>query len=81
MAYDLRKEDLIHEPCFIEAKNVTNTILKLIRLEIDRSKGVPVDDEIEYESDSLIYNNLKLKKCILKSVTPKRISKSISLKG
>ena len=67
MAYDLRKEDLTNEPCFIEARNVTVNILKLIRLEIDRSKGVPVDDEIEYESDSLIYNNLKLKKCILRS--------------
>ncbi len=68
MAYDLTKEDLIKESCFIEARNVTNNILKIVQLEIDRSKGYPVDDEIEHESNSLTYNNLRLKKCILRSI-------------
>ena len=68
MAYTLTKEDLTKEPCFIEARNVTNNILKIVQLEINRSKGFPVDDEIQYESDSLTYNNLRLKKCILRSI-------------
>lgn len=68
MPYELRKEDLTKETCFIEARNVTNNILKLMELEINRSKGFPVDDEIEYESNSLTYNNLRLKRCILKEV-------------
>lgn len=66
MAYDLTKENLTKESCFIEARNVTNNILKLVQLEVSRSRGIPVDDDIEHESDSLTYNNLKLKKCILK---------------
>lgn len=71
MAYRLEKEDLIKESCFIEARNVTNDIAKLVNLMIDSSKGVPVEDQIEHEMNSLTYDNLKLKKCILRESTMK----------
>lgn len=71
MAYRLEKEDLIKESCFIEARNVTNDIAKLVDLMIDSSKGIPVEDQIEHEMTSLTYDNLKLKKCILRESTMK----------
>lgn len=68
MPIHTEKEELTSQSCFIEARNLSKSIANLIRLEISRSQGSPVDDDISAEIDTLTYNELKMKKCILKQV-------------
>lgn len=57
---------MTEETCYKESKNIVDSILRLVRLSIDKSKGIPTDDEIDFESKHLIANEMKLTKCILK---------------
>lgn len=61
-------EQLIKEKCYIESSNVTKNIARMIRFEIQRSQGVPVDDDIFHESEMLTHNHLKFKKCMLRTL-------------
>lgn len=62
----MTRENVIHEACYTESEDIVSSILRLIRLKIDQSKGIPVDDEIEVESKRLVGEELRLKRCILK---------------
>lgn len=66
----------INQLCFEEANNVSNSIARLIRLEIRRSNGDNVDDDIENEINSLTNKELSMKKCILRQVNDKLMNKS-----
>lgn len=61
-------ERLIKEPCYIESSNITKNIARMIRYEIQRSQGIPVDDDLFHETEQLTHNHLKLKKCMLKHI-------------
>lgn len=60
------KEDLINESCFVEARNVSNSTMRLIELNERRAAGDYVDDDIENERDTHTGAVLRLKKCILR---------------
>lgn len=63
-------QQLMKEPCFIEAHNVSESVMKLIKLEVDRSKGMFTDEEdIDIELDNLTANELRLKRCILRQIS------------
>lgn len=61
----------IRDTCYAESEDIVSGILRLIRLKIDESKGIPVNDEIEFESKKLIGSELRLKRCIIKEAKPK----------
>ncbi len=60
------EKELTKESCYIEPRNVTNNIARIIALAIDKSRGIPVEDQLEGEITELTANNLRFKRCILR---------------
>ena len=62
------EKELIKESCYIESRNVTNNIARIVALAIDKSNGLPVEDQLDSEIVELTANNLRFKRCILRDV-------------
>ena len=59
--------ELTKESCYIESRNISNNIIRLIGLAIDQSKGIPNEDQLDGEITELTANNLRFKRCILRN--------------
>ena len=67
------KETLSSEPCYKEAKQVSDNIAHLVNLSIDRYSGErAVDEDIDRTVEDLTSSQLSLRRCITRFIVANR---------